>query len=648
MINEIELRLPKGKAVSVEAGSRPVDLLEELNIPEKRAYAANLNGKMIDLTSPINEGGEFHIVAEGSEEALDILRHSTAHAMAQAVMRLYDDVEFAIGPIIEDGFYYDFDLPHQLSTDDFEAIEAEMRKIMAEDLPVERMEMSKGDARELMKSQGAEFKIELLEEVDASKEKISFYRQGDFTDWCRGPHINRTGKLRSFKLLNVAGAYWRGDERREMLQRIYGTTFFNDKELRLHLKNIEEAKKRDHRRLGKDLDLFSLHDTAPGDPFWHANGYVVVKEIKKYVDELLFKYGYREINTPLVLKSETWKISGHWEHYRENMFMTEWDDDEYGVKPMNCPGAMTVYKTGLHTYRELPLRFGEWGLVHRLEKKGMMSGLTRVSGFVQDDAHIFCLPEQAKDEVKGMIALIREVYAKFGFDNVRMELSTRPPKSIGTDEMWRQTETALGETIEELGIDFDISSGEGAFYGPKIDFHIKDALKRSWQCGTVQFDMSMPERFGLEYVGADNMRHRPVLLHRTVLGSMERFVGLLIEHLAGKFPSWLAPVQCVVIPISSENHGEYAKEVHGKLRAEYIRAEIDMRDESLNRRIRDAQLKQVPYMLVVGEREVEEGTVAVRRRDKANIGPVKVDDFIGGLKTEITDRELGLTISREE
>ncbi|MBC8277821.1 MAG: threonine--tRNA ligase [FCB group bacterium] len=648
MINEIELRLPKGKAVSVEAGSRPVDLLEELNIPEKRAYAANLNGKRIDLTSPITEGGDFYIITEGSEEALDVLRHSTAHAMAQAVMRLFDDVEFAIGPIIEDGFYYDFDLPHQLSTDDFEAIEAEMRKIMAEDLPVERMEMSKGDARELMKSQGAEFKIELLEEVDASKEKISFYRQGDFTDWCRGPHVNRTGKLKSFKLLNVAGAYWRGDERREMLQRIYGTTFFNDKDLRLHLKNIEEAKKRDHRRLGKDLDLFSLHDVAPGDPFWHANGYVVVKEIKKYVDELLFKYGYREINTPLVLKSETWKISGHWEHYRENMFMTEWDDDEYGVKPMNCPGAMTVYKTGLHTYRELPLRFGEWGLVHRLEKKGMMSGLTRVSGFVQDDAHIFCLPEQAKDEVKGMIALIREVYAKFGFDNVRMELSTRPPKSIGTDEMWRQTETALGETIEELGIDFDISSGEGAFYGPKIDFHIKDALKRSWQCGTVQFDMSMPERFGLEYVGADNMRHRPVLLHRTVLGSMERFVGLLIEHLAGKFPSWLAPVQCVVIPISSENHGEYAKEVHGKLRAEYIRAEIDMRDESLNRRIRDAQLKQVPYMLVVGEREVEEGTVAVRRRDKANIGPVKVDDFIGGLKTEITDRELGLTISREE
>ena len=648
MIDELELKLPKGKSISVEAGSRPVDMLEELNIPEKRAYAANLNGKRIDLTAPINEGGDFEIITEGSEEALDVLRHSTAHAMAQAVMRLYDDVEFAIGPTIEDGFYYDFDLDHQLSTDDFEAIEAEMKKIMAEDLPVERIEMTKDEARELMKSQGAEFKIELLEEVDASKEKISFYRQGDFTDWCRGPHINRTGKLKSFKLLNVAGAYWRGDERREMLQRIYGTTFFNDKDLKKHLRNIEEAKKRDHRKIGRELDLFSLHEVAPGDPFWHANGYIIVKEIKKYVDELLFKYGYKEINTPQVLKIETWKISGHWEHYRENMFMTEWDDDEYGVKPMNCPGAMTVYKTGLHTYRELPIRFGEWGLVHRLEKKGMMSGLTRVSGFVQDDAHIFCLPEQAKDEVKAMIALIREVYAKFGFDNVRMELSTRPPKSIGSDEMWAQTEKALGETMDELGIDYDVSPGEGAFYGPKIDFHIKDALKRSWQCGTVQFDMSMPERFGLEYAGADNSRHRPVLLHRTVLGSMERFVGLLIEHLAGKFPSWLAPVQCMVIPISSENHGEYGKQVHEKLRSQYIRAEIDMRDESLNRRIRDAQLKQIPYMLVVGEREVEEGTVAVRRRDKADIGPVKVDDFIGKLKSEIGGRELGLTISREE
>ena len=643
-MNRIELRLPKGKIIEAEKGVRPLELLEELNIPEKRAYGANLNGKAIDLTAPITQGGDFYIIMEGSKEALDILRHSSAHAMAQAVMRVFDEVEFAIGPTIEDGFYYDFDLPHQLSTGDFEKIEAEIQKIVAEDLPVERIEMSKDEAREWMQSQKAKFKIELLEEVDASKERISFYKQRDFTDWCRGPHVNRTGKLKSIKLLNVAGAYWRGDERRDMLQRIYGTAFFNDKGLRQHLRLLEEAKKRDHRRIGKDLELFSLHDVAPGDPFWHANGYVIVKEIKKYVDELLFKYGYKEINTPQVLKSETWRISGHWEHYRENMFLTEWDDDEYGVKPMNCPGAMTVYKTGLHTYRELPIRLCEWGLVHRLEKKGMMSGLTRVSGFVQDDAHIFCLPDEAKVEVKAMIALIREVYSLFDFSDVRMELSTRPPKSIGSDEQWEYTERVLRETLEELGDDFEISPGEGAFYGPKIDFHIRDALKRSWQCGTVQFDMSMPERFELEYVGADNQRHRPVLLHRTVLGSMERFVGLLIEHMGGRFPTWLAPVQCVVIPISNDNHGDYALKVRDKLFSQYIRCEIDLRDESLNRRIRDAQLKQIPYMLVVGEQEIEADTVSVRRRDKANIGAIPVDIFVEGILGEIGGRDIELRI----
>ena len=639
-MSKIELKLPDGAVLEVETGQAPRDLLEQLNISDKKALAAELNGKLIDLTSLLRDSGDFRIITIRDEEGLDILRHSTAHCMAHAVMRLFDDVEFAIGPIIEDGFYYDFDLPHQLSTEDFDAVETEMRKIMNEDNPVERIEMSKDEAREFMKSQNAKFKIELLEEIDDSKEKISFYKQGDFTDWCRGPHIDRTGKLKSFKLLNVAGAYWRGDERRDMLQRIYGTAFFNDKDLKRHMLMLEEAKKRDHRRIGKDLDLFSLHEVAPGDPFWHANGYVIVKEIKNYVDGLLFKYGYREINTPLVLKSETWKISGHWDHYRENMFMTEWDNDEYGVKPMNCPGAMTVYKNGLHTYRELPIRLCEWGLVHRLEKKGMMSGLTRVSGFVQDDAHIFCLPEQAKDEVKGMIALIREVYAQFGFDDVRMELSTRPPKSIGSDEQWEYTERVLKETLEELGDPFEISPGEGAFYGPKIDFHIRDALKRSWQCGTVQFDMSMPERFELEYVGSDNQRHRPVLLHRAVLGSMERFVGLLIEHLGGKFPTWLAPNQCIVIPISNENHGEYAKGVHDILRGQRIRAEIDLRDESLNRRIRDAQLQQIPYMLVVGDREVSENKVSVRQRNEKLLVPVSLGEFSELLLEEVSNRVL--------
>ena len=640
----IELKLPDGGILEVDGGTCPHDLLDRLNIPDKRALAAKLNGRKIDLAAPLKESGDFYIITEGSEEGLDILRHSTAHAMAQAVMRLFDDVEFAIGPTIEDGFYYDFDLPHQLSINDFEAIEAEIRKIIAEDLPVERIEMSKDEAREFLRSQNAKFKLELLEEVDAAKEKISFYRQGDFTDWCRGPHVDRTGKLKSFKLLNVAGAYWRGDERRDMLQRIYGTAFFNDKDLRKHLQLLEEAKKRDHRRLGKDLDLFSLHDSSPGMPFWHHNGMVVLKEIRKYVDELLFDHGYREIFTPQILKSDIWKVSGHWDHYKDNMFFTRMDEDDYGLKPMNCPGAMTVYKTSLHSFREFPLRMCEWGLVHRHEKKGMMSGLTRVREFIQDDAHIFCLPEQVKGEVADMVSLIHEIYHKLGLHDVKMELSTRPPDSIGAEEMWEEAENNLKQALEAMKMEYEINPGEGAFYGPKIDFHVKDALKRTWQCATIQLDMAMPERFDLEYVGSDNARHRPVLLHRTLAGSLERFVGLLIEHYGGKFPTWLAPVQAIVLPISGERFGDYAKEVLDRLLKRRIRTEIDLRDESLNRRIRDAQLKKIPYMLVVGEREVEAGTVSVRRRDNINVGGIPTDEFIKLISKEIKNRELELGI----
>ena len=571
-----------------------------------------------------------------------MLRHSSAHVMAQAVLRLFGQVEFAIGPTIEDGFYYDFDLLHQLSTEDFQALEAEIQRIIAEDLPVERIEMTKEEARRFLESQNARFKLELLEEVDASKEKISFYRQGDFTDWCRGPHVDRTGKLKVIKLLNVAGAYWRGDERRPMLQRIYGSAFFTEKELRKFLQLMEEAKKRDHRKLGRELDLFSLHDISPGMPYWHHNGWIMVKELRKYVDELLFAHNYIEVNTPQLLKSQTWRTSGHWEHYKDNMFITVMEEEEFGVKPMNCPGAMTVYKSALHSFRELPIRMCEWGLVHRHEKRGMMSGLTRVQGFIQDDAHIFCRPEQMVEEIKDMISLILEVYNKLGFTEVEYELSTRPPDSIGTEQMWMDAEGALKLTLKLLKMDYKINAGEGAFYGPKIDFHIKDALKRTWQCATVQLDMAMPERFDLEYVGSDNARHRPVLLHRTVLGSMERFIGLLIEHYAGKFPTWLAPVQCIVLPISTERFGEYGREVYRKLRAHRIRSEIDLRDESLNRRIREAQLRQIPYMLVVGERELEAGTVAVRRRDIVDAGVMGVGIFVGKIREEIVERNLEL------
>ena len=646
-MSKIELALPNKKIIEVEAGVKSLDLLERLKIPGKRALAAKLNGKALDLYTPLVESGHFHIITIDTEEGLEILRHSSAHAMAQAVMRLFDNVEFAIGPTIEDGFYYDFHLPHQLSTEDFPAIEAEIKRIQRENLPVQRIEISKKEALEFLKSQNAKFKLELLEEVDETAEKISFYRQGDFTDWCRGPHIDRTGKLKAVKLLNVAGAYWRGDERRDMLQRIYGAAFFTDKELRAYLQKLVEAKKRDHRKLGKSLDLFSLHDVAPGMPFWHHNGWVIVKEIRRYVDELLFDHDYREIFTPQILDRNIWMTSGHWEHYKSNMFFTKMDENDFGVKPMNCPGAMIVYKNSLHSFRELPIRLCEWGVVHRHEKKGMMSGLTRVRAFIQDDAHIFCLPEQIEEEVADMIGLIREVYQKFGFIDVEIELSTRPPDSIGTDEMWEKAEYELKSSLKKLGIDYRLSPGEGAFYGPKIDFHIKDALKRSWQCGTIQLDMAMPERFDLEYVGSDNQRHRPALLHRTLIGAMERFVGLLIEHYGGAFPTWLFPVQAKVLPVSSDKFGDYAEQVHNRLKKSRIRAGIDARDESLNRRIREAQLQKIPYMLVVGERELETGTVSVRRRDMVNLGPMPLEDFIEKIAWEISHRKLELSIEGE-
>ena len=644
-MNKITLSLPDGNSLLIEEGARPRDLLEQLEIPDDRALAASLNHKKIDLYTPIKAGGDFHIITAGTEEGLDELRHSAAHTMAQAVARLFDDVEFAIGPTIEDGFYYDFDLPHQLSVNDFPALEEEMSKIIAENLLVERIEMSRAEARKLLKSQNARYKLELLNEVPEG-EIISFYRQGEFIDWCRGPHIDRTGKLKVFKLLNVAGAYWRGDERRPMLQRIYGAAFFDEKELKRYLNYLEEAKKRDHRRLGKDLDLFTMHDSAPGIPFWHGGGMTILKQIRGYMDELLFDHNYIEINTPQILKADIWRASGHWDHYRNNMFFTNMDEEEYGLKPMNCPGAMTVYKTSLHSFREFPLRLCEWGLVHRHEKKGMMSGLTRVRGFIQDDAHIFCLPQQIESEVADMISMIKEAYGTFGLTEVDIELSTRPPDSIGTEDMWKTAEKALASSLDNLNIQYRLSPGEGAFYGPKIDFHIKDALKRAWQCATIQLDMAMPERFDLEYVGSDNARHRPVLLHRTILGGVERFIGILIEHYAGAFPTWLAPVQAIVLPISADKFADYAVDVQEKLRKARIRAEIDIRDESLNKRIREAQLRKIPYMLVVGEREVEAGTVSVRRRDNKNIGAMGVGELVGKLAEEIEKRNIKLMIEK--
>ena len=561
------------------------------------------------------------------------LRHTTAHVMAQAVKRLFGDVKLAIGPAIDTGFYYDLDLEHRLNEDDLSAIEKEMKKIVKENLKLERSIISREEALKLFADEP--YKIELIENLPDDAE-ISIYRQGEFVDLCAGPHVESTGKIKAFKLLSIAGAYWRGDEHNKMLQRIYGTAFPTKDELAAYLKMLEEAEKRDHRKLGRELDLFSLHEEGPGFPFFHPNGMIVRNNLIDYWHEVHARYGYQEIKTPIILNRKLWETSGHWDHYKENMYFTQIDEADYAVKPMNCPGGMLVYKTQPHSYRDLPLRLGELGLVHRHEKSGVLHGLFRVRAFTQDDAHIFMTPDQIEDEIQRTIDLFDEVYKTFGL-TYKAELSTRPENSMGSDEVWEQTTAALKNALDNRGLDYIINEGDGAFYGPKIDFHLVDAIGRTWQCGTIQLDMQMPEKFELEYTAPDGSKQRPIMIHRVVYGSIERFIGILIEHYAGAFPLWLAPVQIRLLPVN-DDHADFAYKLRDQLRAEGLRVEVDARSEKVGKKVRDSVTKKTPYSLVIGAKEIETGELAIRKYGGDEV-KMSATDFIKYATDKVSARD---------
>ena len=566
----------------------------------------------------------------------EILRHTAAHIMAQAVLRLWPEAKTAIGPVIKNGFYYDFDLEYRFTPDDLEKIEAEMRRIIAEDLPIIREEISNQEAVNLFAQKKQDYKLELLEELD---ENVSIYRQGEFVDLCRGPHLERTSQVQHFKLQSIAGAYWRGDSSRQMLQRIYGTAFLRKEDLEEHLRLLEEAAKRDHRVIGKQLDLFSIQDEGPGFPFFHPKGMVLRNLLEEYWREEHRKRGYVEIKTPIMLHEELWHRSGHWDNYKENMYFSTIDEQTFAIKPMNCPGAMLMYKRRLHSYRDLPLRMAEMGLVHRHELSGTLHGLMRIRAFTQDDAHIFMLPSQIQDEIIGVIDFVDHVYQTFGF-KYHVELSTKPENAIGDDAMWEQATEALRKALELKGLEYAVNEGDGAFYGPKIDFHLEDSLGRTWQCATIQLDFAMPERFDLVYIDENNERKRPVMLHRVIYGALERFIAILTEHTGGAFPTWLAPVQVQVIPVG-DDYLAYAQEVAHRLFAEGIRVEVDQRDEKLGKKIREAQLQQVPYMLIVGKKEQESGKISVRHRRQGDLGALELAEFLRQIQEEIAAKKNG-------
>ncbi|HEY7648105.1 MAG TPA: threonine--tRNA ligase [Methylomirabilota bacterium] len=573
---------------------------------------------------------------------LSTLRHSASHVMAQAVKRLHPDVKLAIGPAIEDGFYYDFARPTPFTPEDLTRIEAGMRDIVAADLPFERREMDRREAIRFFGERGEPFKVEILESLDAPR--VSVYQQGEFIDLCRGPHVASTSAVRFFKLLSSSGAYWRGDERNPMLQRIYGTAWLNQEELDRYLWRVEEAKKRDHRKLGRELDLYAFHDVSPGAPFWLPNGWTVVRELERFVREVLDARGYQEISTPILVNKRLWEQSGHWDHYRENMFLVESEEQVFGLKPMNCPESTLVYRHALRSYRELPLRFADMGRLHRNERSGTLTGLMRVRQFTQDDAHIYCRLDQIQDEITALLELVREWYKTFMLEPF-FKLSTRPEKSLGTDEQWQTAERSLHDALRANGLAYDLNPGDGTFYGPKIDVDVQDALGRRWQVATIQIDFQQPDRFGLEYIDSDGAAKRPVMIHRAIFGSFERFVGVLVEHYAGAFPTWLAPVQARVLPIS-EKQADYGRAVWERLRAARIRAELDDRNEKLGYRIRDAQVRKVPYMLVVGERERAAGTASVRHRTGEEFKEVTIDRVLADLAREIGARAPDLTVGR--
>ncbi|MGI6485855.1 MAG: threonine--tRNA ligase [Tepidanaerobacteraceae bacterium] len=591
----------------------------------KNAIAAKVNGTVSDLSYMIFDDTELEILTFDNEEGKRVFWHSTAHVMAQAVKRLFPDVKLAIGPAIDSGFYYDFEREKGFTPDEIEQIEQEMKNIISANLEFMRFEISREDALNKFNEMSEPYKVELVEDLPQDV-KISFYKQGDFTDLCAGPHIISTGMIKAFKLTSVAGAYWRGDEQNKMLQRIYGISFPKKSMLDEHLAKLEEAKKRDHRRLGKDLGIFSIHEEGPGFPFFHPKGMVIWNLLTRFWRKEHKKRGYLEIKTPIILNEELWRESGHWDHYKENMYFTKIDEKNYAVKPMNCPGAMLMFNSEVHSYRELPIRYGELGLVHRHELSGVLHGLMRVRCFTQDDAHIFMMPSQIEEEIIGVIDLVDTFYKVFGFD-YNVELSTRPENSMGSADMWNKATSTLESALKSKGIAYKVNEGDGAFYGPKIDFHLKDSLDRTWQCGTIQLDFQMPERFDLTYIGPDGERHRPVMIHRVIFGSIERFIGILIEHFAGAFPLWLAPVQVRILPIS-EKHMEYAKIVKEKLESVDIRVELDPRNEKIGYKIRDAQLHKIPYMLILGDKEEKEGTVSLRTRDVGDLGTKKLEEII--------------------
>ena len=632
----IKVTLKDGSVKEYEQGTKVEDIVASIGSGLlKASMAAKINGKVVDLNTPVNEDCSLEVLTFDDAEGKWALRHTASHILAQAVKRLYPDVTLAIGPAIESGFYYDIDSEESFSEEDLTAIEKEMEKIVKEDLKLERFELSRNEALDMMNKLGESYKVELINDLpeDAA---LSFYKQGEFVDLCAGPHVPSTGRVKALKLLSVAGAYWRGSEKNKMLQRIYGTAFVKKSQLDEYLNMLEEAKKRDHRKLGRELDLFSILEEGPGFPFFHPKGMILRNTLEDFWRKEHRKNGYLEVKTPIILNEELWHRSGHWDKYKENMYFTKIDDSDYAVKPMNCPGGMLMYMRQMHSYRELPIRMGELGLVHRHELAGALHGLMRVRCFTQDDAHIFMMPSQIKEEIIGVAKMIDSFYSLFGFE-YNMELSTRPENFIGTVESWDMATEALKQALDELGRPYKINEGDGAFYGPKIDFHLKDSIGRTWQCGTIQLDMQMPERFDLTYVGADGEKHRPVMIHRVIFGSIERFIAILTEHYAGAFPVWLAPVQAVILPIS-EKQRDYADKLRSRLEKMDIRAEADLRNEKVGYKIREAQLQKIPYMLVVGDKEMEDEAVSVRDRKDGDKGIMKFDDFVAQITNEINNR----------
>ena len=633
---DVKIILPDGSAKEYAAGTTLGEVVKKLsNSLAKKVLAANVNGELTDLREELVDGSEVAFLTFEEDGGKHTLRHTASHVMAQAVKRLWPEAKLAIGPAIDKGFYYDIDMEHTLTPEDLTKIEKEMSRIVKENLPITKSVMSRQEAIEFFKSKNEDYKVELIEDLPEDA-VISCYAQGDFVDLCAGPHVASTGKVKAFKLQSIAGAYWRGDEKNKMLQRIYGTAFEKKEELDAYLHMLEEAAKRDHRKLGKELGLFVIKEEGPGFPFFLPKGMALRNELENFWREVHHEFEYEEIRTPIILNKQLWETSGHWFHYRENMYTTIIDEEEYAIKPMNCPGGILVYQNEMHSYRDFPLRYAELGLVHRHELSGALHGLFRVRAFTQDDAHVFMLPDQMQSELMKVIELFDRIYSQFGL-KYHVELSTKPDNAMGDDAIWEAATEALRNAIEAKGIPYVINPGDGAFYGPKLDYHIEDSLGRTWQCGTIQLDMNLPERFQIEYVGEDGQKHRPIMIHRACFGSMERFIGILTEHYAGAFPTWMAPVQVKILPIS-EKHVEYAEQLAKQMHRDYVRVEVDDRSEKIGYKIRQAQMSKVPYMLVVGDKEVEEGTVNVRKHGGDELGSVPFEEFFNAIKIEIKER----------